>query len=263
MEIRKAREEDLPAIIELMKSSLGESRIPKSPKLWRWKHEENPFGKSYVLLAEESNEIIGLRTFMQWKWIWKGRTYRAVRAVDTATHPAHQGKGIFKKLTLQQAEICKNEGIDFVFNTPNDSSRPGYLKMGWVLQEKMPLKFKMLRPFSLAYSKFFDKAKYADINEDPSPKQEWDNKVLDLFDGYKQTYDKQLTNPITKDYIIWRYVNNPLYRYNYFTDYKNYVLISRIKLHNFAKELRITEFILLNPCTQNLSSAINKQVKKF
>ena len=119
MNIRAGIPEDTNSIIELLKKSLGESTIPKSEALWNWKHIKNPFGKSYILLAEENSELIGVRAFMQWKWLWKGKIYKTVRAVDTATHPEHQGKGVFKKLTLQQAEICKKDGVDFIFNTPN------------------------------------------------------------------------------------------------------------------------------------------------
>ena len=158
-------------MIELLKKSLGEGLIPKSEFLWNWKHEQNPFGASFVLLAEENGMLIGLRAFMQWQWKWKDTVYKAIRAVDTATHPEHQGKGIFKKLTLQQLELCKQQGIHFVFNTPNDQSRPGYLKMGWVQQGKMPLKFKVRNPIALAYALAFKKGKGSTGAEDPTPTQ--------------------------------------------------------------------------------------------
>src|SRR5688572_28823803 len=174
MLIRGATQMDEPAIIELLKRSLGESLIPISEKFWNWKHNQNPFGSSYVLLAEENDQIIGVRAFMKWKWRWKGELYSAIRAVDTSTHPDHQGKGIFKKLTLHQLEICKQKGEHFVFNTPNNDSRPGYIKMGWVQQGKMPLKIKLLRPLNLAFNKVLNKEKYAGINEDPTPIQNWD-----------------------------------------------------------------------------------------
>jgi hypothetical protein len=54
-----------------------------------------------------------------------------VRAVDTATHPAWQGRGIFRRLTEQLVEELRAEGVAFVFNTPNAKSRAGYLTMGW------------------------------------------------------------------------------------------------------------------------------------
>ena len=60
------------------------------------------------------------------------RASSAVRAVDTATHPDYQGRGIFRLLTLAGVEAMTAEGVQFVFNTPNDQSRPGYLKMGWL-----------------------------------------------------------------------------------------------------------------------------------
>ena len=48
-----------------------------------------------------------------------------MRAVDTATRPSHQGRGIFRRMTLHALDDLRAEGVAFVFNTPNDSSRPG------------------------------------------------------------------------------------------------------------------------------------------
>ena len=93
MIIRKATESDIPEIIDLLKRSLGESLIPKSEPLWRWKHLENPFGPSPCLLAEENGKLIGVRAFLRWDYVENQQIYHAYRAVDTATHPDHQGKG--------------------------------------------------------------------------------------------------------------------------------------------------------------------------
>src|SRR5688500_12323348 len=117
MEIREATEADIPAIVALLKISLGENLMPKSDRYWRWKHLENPFGPSPVLLCWEGGNLIGVRAFMRWRWMWEQKNYHAVRAVDTATHPGHQGKGIFKRLTLSLVERCRHED-HFVFNTP-------------------------------------------------------------------------------------------------------------------------------------------------
>ena len=50
---------------------------------------------------------------------------RAVRAVDTATHPDFQRRGIFRNLTTTALDELAASGVDFIFNTPNDKSRPG------------------------------------------------------------------------------------------------------------------------------------------
>ena len=131
MIVRTADKNDIQAIVSLLKLSLGESTIPKSYDYWCWKHLENPFGQSLVIVAEDNKEIVGVRAFMRWSFSCKNEIYSALRAVDTATHPKHQGKGIFKKLTLALLEEAKSKGFHFIYNTPNNLSRPGYLKMGW------------------------------------------------------------------------------------------------------------------------------------
>ena len=264
MQIRPANPQDKPAMIELLKKSLGEGMIPKSEALWTWKHEQNPFGASFVLLAEENNTLIGLRAFMQWQWQWKGTVYKAIRAVDTATHPDHQGKGIFKKLTLQQLELCKQQGIHFVFNTPNDQSRPGYLKMGWVQQGRMPLKFKVLNPLLLGLKLAFKKGKTISTSDDPTPLQQWDPRVFEITDNYiPQT--NLLNTVLSSAYIRWRYADNPLFRYVYFTDYESFLLIGRIKPHSFTRELRLVDFMFLNNSSTNrrINSRLSKLVIPF
>ncbi|WP_066408349.1 GNAT family N-acetyltransferase [Flavisolibacter tropicus] len=259
MNIRIAGPADRPAIIELLRQSLGESTVPKSEALWSWKHEQNPFGQSYVLLAEENGTLIGLRAFMQWDWQWQGKRYKAIRAVDTATHPAHQGKGIFKKLTLQQAEACKQEGVQFVFNTPNTQSKPGYLKMGWVEQGKMPLKFKIVQPLALGYSMMFNKKKVSSYKDDPTPHMQWPEYLFQKVDQ-AVAGDDQLSTAVSGAYVKWRYAENPLANYNYVTDNENFLVILRMKDHFFGKELRISDFILLKK--EASSKKVSAQIKK-
>lgn len=256
MTIRSATPEDRPAIIELLKKSLGESAIPKSERLWLWKHEENPFGKSFVLLSEQDGELIGLRAFLQWQWKNESKEWKTIRAVDTATHPAHQGKGIFKKLTLQQVEMCKKDGIDFVFNTPNDQSRPGYLKMGWQQQGRMPLKIGVRKPLSFA-AKILMKIK----QEEKQPgKADW-SKVEHLFKRKRPLKVNGIHTPMSYEYVNWRYAINPLFTYSYLSDLENYVLIFRIKHHGFYNEMRMTDFILFDE-GEGISRHIRKQVRQ-
>lgn len=130
MIIREATEADVPAIVRLMAAGLGPGRLERSAATFRWKHLENPFGESDVLLAFDGDMLVGLRAFMRWRFSVGGRVVQAARAVDTVTHPEYRGRGIFRKLTLELLERLPDE-VAFVFNTPNESSRPGYLKMGW------------------------------------------------------------------------------------------------------------------------------------
>ncbi len=115
MTIRPTTPADRPAIIDLLQRSMGETSTRKSETYWQWKHEENPFGPSPVLVAETDGRLVGVRAFMRWAWSQGNDTLSALRAVDTATDPDYRGQGIFKKLTLQLVEDCRREGDHFIF----------------------------------------------------------------------------------------------------------------------------------------------------
>ncbi|MBX3466792.1 MAG: GNAT family N-acetyltransferase [Planctomycetes bacterium] len=149
--IRSARPEDLPGVLELLRVSMArERRFPFDERVWRWKHEANPAGPSPCLVAvTPEGRVVGLRAFLRWEWRRGGGLLRAVRAVDTAVHPDWRGAGLFTRLTRDLLTAVQAEGVDFVFNTPNGQSLPGYLKMGWRPVGRMTLWVKPLRPGAL------------------------------------------------------------------------------------------------------------------
>jgi len=131
--VRAATSDDREQVLRLLSASLGWVPNDLFAAFFAWKHEQNPAGSSpaWVALGDDA-EIIGFRTFLRWGLEGPGGvTVAAVRAVDTATHPDHQGRGIFRLLTNHALDELRAEGADLVFNTPNDRSRPGYLSMGW------------------------------------------------------------------------------------------------------------------------------------
>ncbi len=148
LEIRAATPDDRPAIIELCRISLGWDDDPRFEQLYAWKHDDNPFGASPTWVATDAGRIVGLRAFLRWEFIRNGQVLRAVRAVDTATHPHYQGKGLFTALTMHGLAELAADGVDFVFNTPNDKSRPGYLKMGWHEVGRFPSAMRFAGPLS-------------------------------------------------------------------------------------------------------------------
>ncbi|MGB8858677.1 MAG: GNAT family N-acetyltransferase [Ilumatobacteraceae bacterium] len=131
LEVRRATAADEADAIALCREVLGLAADADWPALFHWKHHENPFGSSPAWVAVHDGRIVAVRLLMRWEFERNGHRVRAVRAVDTATHPDYQGKGLFTALTLQGLEELKAEGVELVFNTPNSQSRPGYLKMGW------------------------------------------------------------------------------------------------------------------------------------
>jgi glycosyltransferase involved in cell wall biosynthesis/predicted N-acetyltransferase YhbS len=129
--VRPATPDDREQILALLRASLGWQDDDRWRELFAWKHERNPFGPSSGWVVEDEGRVVAVRLFMRWAFRRGGTTLRAVRAVDTATHPDHQQRGLFSALTRHAVEVCRSEGVAFVFNTPNGVSRPGYLKLGW------------------------------------------------------------------------------------------------------------------------------------
>lgn len=153
LDVRRASDDDLPAVLDLLQASLGWVPDDAYARFFAWKHHESPAGPSPAWVAVDAaagDRIVGFRTFSRWEFERGDETVSAVRAVDTATHPDYQGRGIFSQLTRQALGELAAEGVAFVFNTPNDRSRPGYLKMGWQLVERLPVAATLRSPLALA-----------------------------------------------------------------------------------------------------------------
>jgi GNAT superfamily N-acetyltransferase len=136
--VRRMEPADEGKVLALIEATLGRRPDPRNATFFAWKHRDNAFGESPAWVAVDGDQVVGLRTLMRWEFHTPAGPARAVRAVDTATHPDHQGRGIFSALTMRAVNELRAEGVDFIFNTPNDKSRPGYLKMGWQPVGRLP-----------------------------------------------------------------------------------------------------------------------------
>lgn len=90
---------------------------------------------------------------------YNGSTHVAVQSGDTMTHPAHGGKGLFTRLAKATYDLCRQEGIEFVFGFPNKNSYPGFVKkLNWVHHENL-LEYR-IRIFTLPLLKLVKKIKF-------------------------------------------------------------------------------------------------------
>lgn len=203
---RTAGLDEVSAIVELAGRALGWNPSDPNEAYFRWKHLENPAGPSPMWVATDGTEIAGFRTMMRWNFSENGQPRSAVRAVDTATSPEHRRKGIFRLLTDVAVQELITADIGFVFNTPNDQSRPGYLSMGWEQAGRIPARFAPARIRSLprltqartAAAKWSEPLDAGDL-------------VDDVADAFATPPGDGVRTDRTPAHLRWRYGFEPLH----------------------------------------------------
>ena len=163
-------------------------------------------------------------------------------------HPDYQGQGIFKKLTLNLIGEMEKEGIDFIYNTPNADSLPGYLKMGWEKWGKLPLKLNF----------HFSQGK----NNLPINPESW-SKIKNIVDKIEQEKLALagLNTHLLPGYLAWRYRDCPLFPYHFISDGESYVLFYRIKEGKMGRELRIADFFTCRELSKKEKNEVRKKLK--
>jgi GNAT superfamily N-acetyltransferase len=207
LQVRRYRDEDEQDVVGLLAASLGGGPAGRRTiEFFRWKHLQNPFGRSLILVGETDGRIVGLRAFLRWRFQAADRIVEAVRAVDTATHPDYQGRGVFSRLTHEAIElVC--EQADLVFNTPNEKSLPGYLKLGWEMVGRVPVAIRIQRPARMVWNLRSSSPRHPRPSVDALPAAE----ALDDLHGVGELLrdgdpaEGRLSTLRTIEYLRWRY----------------------------------------------------------
>lgn len=202
--------DDLAAVLGLLHRELGWPGDGRAEALWRWKHEENPFGPSSVWVGVERGELVAVRALMRWSLVdASGMVHSAARAVDTATHPGHRRQGWFRELTLAALEDVERRGVTVLFNTPNAQSRAGNLSLGWVEQPTPRVWVRVVRARSAI--KLLGSRTSADLWPAPcsvgiDPERAWaDRAVADLLFAERRPASGGLITAHSEATVRWRY----------------------------------------------------------
>lgn len=248
--VRPFEVQDLPAVLDVMRAALGEPPgLGRTPELFRWKHFDNPFGRSLMLVAESAGRIAGFRAFMRWELTTPdGVTLRCVRAVDTATHPDFQRRGIFRQLTLAGIDQATDDNVDLIFNTPNEKSGAGYLTMGWSRVGAIGV---MARPCLGLVRR---------NHEDWPPAGDAEAGVAigagladDLADGHRLG----LRTDRTRDYLQWRFAAHPTATYVVSGGDRG-IAVARLNVRSGRRELVVSE--LAGP---SAPAAVQRLIRQF
>ncbi len=145
------------------------------PEVFRWKiGDSNPAGRGILALAMCEGVIAGVMTATRKQLMLSGQTVTAAEVGDTFTNPAFRRTGqarvlaggtqgfdeylnrsVFGRLVNDVTGQLLRDGVEIVYGTPNDQSRPGYLRRGqYILHEELNISF-WHRPSLAVFQKKF------------------------------------------------------------------------------------------------------------
>lgn len=134
----------------LLEVSFGKEKAKKfSSEFLKWQYIDNPNGQVVSFNAwSEEGEMAGHYATIPVKMMLDGKEVKGLLSLNTATHPKHQGKGLFTKLANATYEYAKENGYKFVVGVANANSTHGFLKkLGFYLVAPLEVKVGMGNPF--------------------------------------------------------------------------------------------------------------------
>ncbi|QDF75863.1 MULTISPECIES: GNAT family N-acetyltransferase [Shewanella] len=164
---------------------------------FRWKHIDSYYGQSLAWGAFYNDHLVGIRLYSKWHSFGQAESY--LQAVDTATLPEHQRKGIFALLIKESLKYIDDNKIK-VFNFPNKNSYNQYLKYGW--KDSTSINWF----FSIFWQAIIPKSMLS--------------------------YSGSSVNSKCKtslDFIEWRFCKNPSYQYEVFFGEYSVIVFKKVK----------------------------------
>ncbi|MEI6440478.1 MAG: GNAT family N-acetyltransferase [Alphaproteobacteria bacterium] len=93
-----------------------------------WRYGANPLGQVVGTDAFVGDDLAAHYATCPAPISVEGRRVKALLSLNTATHPDHQGRGLFTKLAEATFEAAGSAGYDLVFGVANANSTPGFIK---------------------------------------------------------------------------------------------------------------------------------------
>ncbi|HNO06129.1 MAG TPA: GNAT family N-acetyltransferase, partial [Flavobacteriales bacterium] len=94
----------------------------------RWQYRDNPDGEVVGFNARLEGVLAAHYVAIPLVATVDGREERGLLSLNTATHPSHQGKGLFTKLANATYAHAAEQGFGFVIGVANANSTHGFVK---------------------------------------------------------------------------------------------------------------------------------------
>jgi len=282
------KQDDLPAIgLFFKKLYKGEGEYGNMA-FFHWKIVKNYIQPGIINLIKDGNIIASTTSITPKLLVYKGEFVHAAEIGDTYTHPDYWRQGMFAKLVNQTKKDAENNGINFIYGTPNELSLPGYQKkanfiiiknlhvrsfvfpinIGPSFQKKCHWLLGSLagNVFSIFSYTYFKIKKCINFYEKSIVIEEINCVPLDWNNFWKQAqeaYDFIINR--NDEATVWRYINSPN-KYKIYSLRKNNNLIGyfviMIKHSEESKRIVIADYLTLPKEEKVLAVGINHVIER-
>jgi GNAT superfamily N-acetyltransferase len=105
-----------------------------TPAYLTWQYVKNPAGPAVGFNAFAGDTLAAHYVTLPIQARLDGRECKGLLSLNTATHPQHQGKGLFTKLAEATYQYAASQGYELVVGVANANSTPGFTrKLGFQL----------------------------------------------------------------------------------------------------------------------------------
>ena len=233
--MRPYREGDEGNIQELFVLVFGKEL---SAERWNWQYRDNHTGMITITLAEgEGGELAGQYALRPVRMKIGEKTCLGTLSLDTMVHPDYRRQGMFTKLATRMYEVVAEQGIPLTYGFPNRNSYRGFVhRLNWVdLCGRIPLFVKMLNVRNVLSKRISNRlllsvvalagrtalALFYTFRKGALPADcrleevtRFDDRVNVLWDKASTSYSILVVRD--KEYLNWRYVENPTDEYTLF-----------------------------------------------
>jgi len=264
--IRLAVENDTPRVISLLNEIFSDQQKTERKRTldtWNWKFQDNIFGETLTIVAENNGRIIGTGTLWPFKFLINGKNHFAYQTCSLGVHENFRGQGVFRKINSMRIQTAKKNNASFLFSFPNQNSLPGYKKMGWNYLGKLPWYVNPISCKDIFLDKFtHSKSEPFNLNVE----DKLNDKKINISDDLNRSSNVSLKK--SNDFYLWRYCSRPDHKYGFVSagkknQNKHGAVYTILKKGDF-KEMVIIDFISPDlEMTKNILEEVIKIAKKY
>lgn len=121
--------DDVTRYAQLFRDAFGAAANKISTRYLRWLYQDCPHGPVIAVDALSGKDVVAHYAVVPRVYLsGSGQRTRVALSLNTATHPNHQGKGLFTKLAERTYALAVERGCAAVVGVANANSTHGFVK---------------------------------------------------------------------------------------------------------------------------------------